>query len=148
MPTTPVPFHTGKIKADDLSELIASREFVPDTGPVDALSYELGGIERGGSLNHYFRLLVPIRATEVVQYKVTRRDQRAATPGLLPAYRVMAVLWYGKYYHRGLALEVFGEDIRDHMTKVAHDLNSYFGNEVPIVVRTLTRRMLEWDGPK
>ena len=144
MPSLSKPSHNGKIKEDDLAGLIADLGFVADKGEVNALTYELGD----SSLKRYYRLLSPIRDTEVVQYETARKKQSHVTPQLLPTYRVMAILWFGKFYRQGLAVEVLGKDIRDHMTKKAHEMILHFGHETPVVVRTLTNRLFEWDEPE
>ena len=120
-------FHTGKINKDELAELIASLGFTTDQQAVYADSYEL--IDR--SLGNHFRLLSPIRNTESVTYTAKHGTSSQAT------HRVMAILWFDRYYHVGIVIEILGKDIHDHMTKKAHALVNHFAHEVPVATRTL-----------
>ena len=125
MANTPKFFHTGKINKEELAGLITSLDFTVDQADVYADSYEL--MER--SLGNHFRLLSPARNTEIVQH--------AAKHNTFPTHRVMAILWFDRYYHVGIVIEILGKDIENHMIKKAHKLVSHFGHEVPVATRTL-----------
>ena len=120
-------FHTGKINKEQLAGLLTNLGFTVDQEAAYADSYEL--IDR--SLGNHFRLLSPIRDTESVKH-ATRHGSSSQ-----PTHRVMAILWFDRYYHVGLVIEILGKDIREHMTKKAHKLVNHFDHEVPVVVRTL-----------
>lgn len=93
-------------------------QFTIDTEmTANALSYEL----LGHSLKGYFYLLAPVRPGESFD------DE----------WRVMGRLWYGKRYHHGIVIEVFGEKLESHMHKIARRLMEDFGHEVQVIIRTL-----------
>lgn len=114
------PFQDG-VEGEHLFRALERQHgFKVDTSPdicVDALTYELPG----HSLNNYCHLLASTRPGEPVD-----RNRR-----------IMGCLWYGTRYADGLALEVFGKDIVDHMTKIANRIQNGFDDEIQVVVRTL-----------
>ena len=124
-------FHTGKINKEQLAGLVTALGFTIDEEAVYADSYELINLRLG---NH-FRLLAPIRNTESVKY-TTKHGSSSQ-----PTHRVMAILWFDRYYHVGLVIEILGKDIENHMTKKAHKLVNHFDHEVPVVVRTLNESL-------
>jgi hypothetical protein len=134
MSDTPRPVHTGIIKKHELAELITSLKFTIDEQPVYADSYEL--ISHG--LGNHFRLLAPAKNTEIVQYSKTHDSEHP-----VPTHRVMAILWFDRYYHVGIVIEILGKDIKNHMTKKAHRLVEHFDHDVPVVVRTLNDRLFK-----
>ena len=85
----------------------------------DAQSYEL----LGHGLKHYCYLLAPIRKGESAysDYK----------------HRIMGILWFGKRYHYGMVIEIFGKSIESHMRDVAKELSAHLDHEVQVVTRTL-----------
>lgn len=125
MSNTPKFFHTGKINKEELAGLIISLDFTVDQAVVYADSYEL----INHSLGNHFRLLSPASNTEIVQY--------AAKHNTFPTHRINAILWFDKYYHVGIVIEILGKDIEDRMIEKAHKFVNHFGHEVPVVIRTL-----------
>ena len=89
--------------------------------PVDATTYEL----LGRSLRHHCYLLAPIRPTEAVTHE-TLADYK---------FRIMGLLWYGKKYHHGLVVEVFGRSIEPHMNGIVTRFQQDFDHEVQMVTR-------------
>lgn len=132
MSDTPKP-HAGIIKKDELAVIITDLNFNVDQQAVYADSYEL--MTHG--LKKHFRLLAPINNTEAVQYAREHPVSSDTASQSWPTKRVMAILWFGKYYHAGIVIEILGKDIEKHMTKIAHELVDHFEFEAPVVIRTL-----------
>lgn len=121
MPTYKRPSNDKVDPVQLADHLEKHHQFVVDTKlTADALSYELPG----HSLKHYLHLLSPVRPGE------SFGDDE---------WRVMGRLWYGKRYHHGLVIEVFGEKLDAHMYKIARHLIEDFGHEVRVMIRTLRR---------
>lgn len=130
MSNVPKP-HAGIIKKDELAAILKSLKFAVDQKEVHADSYEL--LEK--TLGNHFRLLSPARDTEIVRH--------TAKHDAFPTHRIMAIVWFDKYYRAGIVIEVFGKDIEKLMTKKAHKLMSHFEHEAPIAIRTLKEPLME-----
>jgi hypothetical protein len=133
-----------KSTADKLSALLIEAGYIVDTKDVALEPYEL---PKGALISH-LRISAPIRKKELMAHrskllktkkykKLLKKNPSAVIP--MPAYRVMAILWFNDNPARlqGVhVFELFGTaETNESMFKLAHSLHTSLSEEVRMLIR-------------